>query len=277
MSISLRGVCTYVCMHHCLSYVDVLLGRSNQARAITEFEECMSTEETDNITENPVSTGPTASDAAVDFFSKQWKVVAGVVGAVVVIVAGYFYMDYQNNELNIEGLTHLSRVRMAYDMGQYELALTAQGLPPMDGQPVKGLVAISDEYSGTPAGEQAALMAGNAYVNLGKAAEASAQFEKAASSGSVVIQVGAMQGLAATMELNKNFAEAASKYEEAAKLADDSGLEEQCYLSAAACYEEAKNNEKAKELYRIIVKRFEMSEVAASAKSGLARLGTAID
>jgi len=255
----------------------MLLGRSNHAKTSTEIEECMSTEDIDNINETPVSAGPAATDAAVDFFTKQWKIVAGVVGAVVVIVAGYFYMDYQNNELNIEGLTHLSRVRMAYDMGQYELALTAQGLPAMDGQPVKGLVAISDEYSGTPAGEQAALMAGNAYINLGKASEAAAQFEKAASSDAVVIQVGAFQGLAASMELNKNFADAAVKYEEAAKLAEDSGLEEQCYLNAAACYEEAKNNEKAKELYRVIVKRFEMSEVAASAKSGLARLGTAID
>lgn len=237
----------------------------------------MSTEDMDNFTETPVSTGPAATDAAVDFFAKQWKVIAGVVGVVVVIVAGYFYMDYQNSELNIEGLTHLSRVRMAYDMGQYDLALTAQGLPPMDGQPVKGLVAISDEYSGTAAGELAALMAGNAYINLGKASEASAQFEKAASSDAMVVQVGALQGLAAALELNKNFAEAAAKYEEAAQKSEDSGLEEQCYLNAATCYEEAKNNEKAKELYRIIVKRFEMSEVAATAKSGLARLGTAID
>lgn len=237
----------------------------------------MSTEEIDNITESPVSTGPAATDAAVDFFAKQWKVVAGVVGAVVVVVAGYFYMQHQNSELNIEGLTHLSRVRMAYDMGQYEMALTAQGMPPMDGQPIKGLVAISDEYSGTAAGEWAALMAGNAYVNLGKATEAAAQFEKASSSDAAIVQVGALQGLAATMELSKNYADAAGKYEEAAKKAEDSGIEEQCYLNAATCYEEAKNSEKAKELYRFIVKRFEMSEVAASAKSGLARLGTAID
>lgn len=237
----------------------------------------MSTQDIDNITEEPVSTGPIAADAAVDFFSKQWRVIAGVVGAVVVVVAGYFYMEYQNSELNIEGLTHLSRVRLAYDMGQYDMALTGQGIPPMDGQPVKGLVAISDEYSGTSAGEMAALMAGNAYVNLGKATEATAQFERATSSDAPVVQVGALQGLAAALELSKNFSEAASKYEEAAKKAEETGLEEQCYLSAAACYEEANNKDKASELYRLIVKKFEMSEVAASAKSGLARLGTAID
>jgi tetratricopeptide (TPR) repeat protein len=237
----------------------------------------MSTQDIDNITEEPVSTGPVATDAASDFFTRQWKVVAGVLGVVVVVVAGYFYMEYQNSELNIEGLTHLSRVRLAYDMGQYDMALTGQGIPPMDGQPVKGLVAIGDEYSGTAAGEMAAMMAGNAYINLGKASEATSQFEKAASSDARIVQVGAVQGLAAALELGKNFSEAASKYEEAAKMAEDIGLEEQCYLSAAACYEEANNKDKASELYRLIVKKFEMSEVAASAKSGLARLGTAID
>ena len=66
-------------------------------------------------------------------------------------------------------------------------------------------------------------------------------------------------------------------YEEAATLADKTGLEDQILYRAAACYEEAKNNNKASELYRLVVKKFEMSEVSASAKSGLARLGTAID
>lgn len=237
----------------------------------------MSTEDTDNHAGTPVSTGPTATDAAADFFSKQWKVVAGVVVAVVVVVAGYFYMDNQNNELNIEGLTQLSRVRLAYDVGQFDMALSGRGIPPMDGEPVKGLTAISDEYAGTPAGEMAALMAGNAYVNLGKPADAAAQFELASKSDAQIIQIGAMKGLAATLELQQKFADAAAKYEEAATLADNTGLEEDCYLSAAAAYEEAKNTAKATELYQLIVKNFELSAVAASAKSGLARLGTAID
>ena len=170
-----------------------------------------------------------------------------------------------------------SRVRLAYDMGQFDMALTGNGIPPMDGQPVKGLVAISDEYSGTSAGELAALMAGNAYVNLGKTSEAQVQFDKAASSDALIVQVGALQGLAAVSELQKNFSEAAVKYEEAAVKAKETGLEEQSYVNAAACYEEAKNNEKAIELYRMIAKKFEMSEAAATAKAGLARLGTTID
>lgn len=221
----------------------------------------------------------TASSAQglVDFVTNRWQVLVGFVVAVTVIVGGYFYYQSQQQELNIEGLTQLSRIRSTYDMGAFDQALTGKGVPPMGTEPVKGLVAISDEYEGTPAGQQASLMAGNAYVNLGKATEAEAQFNRASGSSSQLVQVGAKQGLAAVRELEKKFAEAAALYEEAATIGDKTGLEDQILYKAAVCYEEAKNTAKATELYRLVVKKFEMSEVAASAKTGLARLGTAID
>lgn len=218
-----------------------------------------------------------SAQSAVDFIASRWQFLVGVLVGVVVVVGGYFFYDSQQQELNMEGLTHLSRVRGAYDMGAYDQALSGKGVPPMGTEAVKGLVAISDEYEGTPAGEQAALMAGNAYVNLGKASEAQPQFERAAGSSSKLVQVGAKQGLAAVSELQKNFAEAAVQYEAAAELADKTGFEDHILYRAAVCYEEAKNTAKAVETYRLITKKFEMSEVAASAKSGLARLGTAID
>jgi tetratricopeptide (TPR) repeat protein len=232
--------------------------------------------ETYQTTGLPESSASSAQ-SAVDFITNRWQFFVGVLVGVAVVIGGYFFYDAQQQELNMEGLTHLSRVRGAYDMGAYEQALTGKGLPPMGTEAVKGLVAISDEYEGTPSGEQAALMAGNAYVNLGKASEAQTQFERAAGSSSTLVQVGAKQGLAAVSELQKNFAEAASQYEEAAGLAEKSGFEDQILYRAAVCYEEAKNTNKAIEIYRLIAKKFEMSEVAASAKSGLARLGTAID
>jgi tetratricopeptide (TPR) repeat protein len=228
-------------------------------------------------TSEPTASSVDSAQNAVDFIASRWQIIVGVIAAIAVIVGGYFFYDSQQQELNIEGLTHLSRVRMTYDMAAYDQALTGKGIPPMGNEAVKGLVAISDEYEGTPAGQQAALMAGNAYVNLGNAAAAEEQFSRAGGSSSQLIQVGAKQGLAAVRELQKNFTEAASLYEEAAMLADKTGLEDRLAYNAAVCYEEAKNTAKAQELYRLVVKKHEMSEVAASAKSGLARLGTAID
>lgn len=224
----------------------------------------------------PESTSATARGAA-DFIANRWQLILGIIAAIAVIVGGYFFYEAQQQELNVEGLTHLSRIRGAYDMGAYEQALSAKGIPPMGAEAVKGLVAISDEYEGTPAGHQAALMAGNAYVNLGKATEAETQFNRAAESSALLIQIGAKQGLASVLELQKKFAEAAVLYEETATLADKTGLEDNILYRAGVCYEEAKNTAKAQEIYRTVVKKFEMSEIAASAKTGLARLGTTID
>ncbi len=226
--------------------------------------------------ELPASTAM-ASSNIVDFITGRWQFFAGVLVGLAIVIGGYFYYDSQQQELNMEGLTHLSRVRNVFDMGAYDAALTGKGIPPVGAEAVKGLVAISDEYEGTPAGEQAALMAGNAYVNLGKPNDALGQFERAASSDSKLVQAGAKQGLAAVNELQKKVSEAAALYEEAATLADKTGIEDVMLYRAAVCYEEAKNTTKAVELYRLVVKKYEMSEVAASAKSGLARLGTAID
>lgn len=79
------------------------------------------------------------------------------------------------------------------------------------------------------------------------------------------------------MELAGSTAEAAAQYEKAATVGEKTGLEEACWLNAALCYEKASNKEKAGEIYRIIVKRYETSEVASAARGGLARLGMAID
>ena len=228
-------------------------------------------------TSGPSDTSTSSAQGAVNFITNRWQFFVGVLVGLALVIGGYFFYDSQQKELNVEGLTHLSRLRGAYDMGAYDQALTGKGLPPMGAEVVKGLVDISNEYEGTPAGEQAALMAGNAYVNLGKGSEAQAQFERASGSSSKMIQVGAKQGLAAVLELRGSFAEAAALYEDAATLADRSGFEDHILYRAAVCYEEAKNTAKAVETYRLITKKFEMSEVAASAKSGLARLGTAID
>lgn len=236
----------------------------------------MITEEHENMPASPATAGRSGEDAAVDFFTKQWKVIAGVLGVLVVVVVGYFYIDSQNDELNLEGLTALARIRNVYgqDTVDYNLALKGQG---KGAQSLKGLLDISSEYEGTPAGEMAALMAGNALVVLNRPAEAAEQFEKASASDAAIVQLGAMQGLAAVKELQGDFKSAAEQYEAAAAVGEEIGLDDKCFLNAAVCYEEANNKAKAIELYRMIVKKFAMSNVAADAKSGLARLGTAID
>lgn len=208
---------------------------------------------------------------------KKWKLYAGIAVVITAIIAGgYWYMSDQVTK-NQEAATHLSRIRGLFELGEFEAALTADTVSPVGQDKVLGLLEIADQYGGTDAGKIAALMAGNCLVNLGRFDEAKARFETAQSSSSTIIEVGAMQGLAACAEAAGDLAGAADLYEQAANRGLKTGLEAPCFYKAGLCYEKSGNKEKAGELYRTVAKQYEISDVAPSARTGLARLGMAID
>lgn len=215
--------------------------------------------------------------ATADQIRSQWKIVVGVVVVIGVAIGAYWWYTNDRTERNIEASTELSRIRTTFDLGEYSKALTGDSVPPVGSDKVKGLLQISEEFSGTDAGALAALMSGNALLNLGRFAEAQVQFERAQSSDAQIVEIGALQGLGSCKEAAKDFQGAATIYEQAGTQGAKSGLEDRCYYHAALCYEKSGNKEKAIELYTLVVKKFEMSEVAASARGGLARLGMAID
>lgn len=244
---------------------------------VFDIEECMSTDIVEQVNDKAQSGPVQGSVGAVDRMQGNWKMLAILAVLVAVVIGGIYFYRQQKQTHNIEANAALSRVRSFFEQGEFQKALTADKVPPMGGEPVKGLLAISDEYSGTEAGATAALMAGNSLSNLGKYSEATEQFERAKGSDAIVTQVGALTGLGACREAEKDYAGAAALYEQAAERGSKSGLEDRCWLYAALSYEKAGNKEKAGQIFRTIVKRYEMSELAPAAKSGLARLGMAID
>lgn len=240
----------------------------------------MSTEPLETVqgTSSKASTSEQQIDVLVDRVRSQAKpVIAGVV-VIVLAIVGYWWYSSTQAERNAEAATQLSRVRGAFEMGEYGKALAGgDSLPTYGVDKVMGLLDISEQYSGTDAGAIAALMAGNALANLGRIGEASVQFERAQSSDAEVVKLGAIKGLALIQEDAGNFAEAAALYEKAAVQGAKTGLESDCYYNAGLCFEKAKSNDKAAEMYRLVIKKFEMSESVGPAKLGLARLGMGID
>lgn len=208
---------------------------------------------------------------------KQWYIIVAAAFVVVVAIGGYMMYSNAQQEKNEEANTAISRIRTVFDQGEFEKALTAKGMAPIGNETVLGLEAIVEEYGGTDAGKLASLMAGNCYVNLGKYAEAQGQFENAQNSDAPLVQVGALTGLGACKEQENDWAGAAELYERAAGISGKSGLEDRCLLYAGLAYEKAGNKEKAAKSFTDIVKRNEGSEYASFAKTGLARLGMAID
>jgi predicted negative regulator of RcsB-dependent stress response len=240
----------------------------------------MSTEPLETVqgTSSKASTSEPQVDALVERVRSQAKpVIVGVV-VIVLIAVGYWWYSSTQAERNAEAATQLSRVRGAFEVGEFNKALVGGDSLPMYGaDKVMGLLDISEQYEGTDAGAIAALMAGNALANLGRIGEAAAQFERAQSSDAEVVKVGAMKGLALVQEDAGNYADAAALYEKAAAQGAKTGLEDDCFYKAGLCYEKAKSNEKAAEMYRTVVKKFEMSESSGLARLGLARLGMGID
>jgi tetratricopeptide (TPR) repeat protein len=235
----------------------------------------MSTE-TAETTTSTVSTGGVQSSSGSGVMSKATPILVAAL-AIVVAAGGWWWYSSNAEQENKEANLALSRVRALYVQGEGDKALTGEGLPVIDDVKSPGLRAIAEQYGSTPAGQLAALMAGNILANNGKAAEAKAYFETASESDAILVQVGAMNGLAACLEASGSMSEAAAKYEEAAKLGDKSGIEATSWLNAGVCYEKAGNKQKAIEALTIVVKKYATSDVVPSAKQALARLGTAID
>jgi tetratricopeptide (TPR) repeat protein len=213
----------------------------------------------------------------IESVTGKWQLYAGIALVITLSIAGFWWYTSHEEELNMQAVSHLARVRSAFDAGNYSRALTGDSIAAVGQDKALGLLEISDEFSGTDAGKIAALMAGNCLINLGRFEEAVAQFERAQGSEALVVEVGALKGLAACREVNKDFTGAAVLYEQAAQRSLNTGLEVDCLLAAALCFEKSGDKAKAGQLFTNIAKKYEASTVAPQAKSGLARLGMAID
>lgn len=229
--------------------------------------------------QRPSGSGNVPEDAPAWLVSamNNWKLYAGMAVVVTAIIGGMYYYMSTAAEANQEAALHLSRIRPAFEAGEFESALTADTISPVGQDEVMGLLEISDQYGDTDAGKVAALMAGNCLVNLGRYDEARSLFQTAQSTSSTIVEVGAMQGLASCAEASGDLSGAGDLYEQAAKRGLKTGLEAPCFFKAGLCYERSGETEKATELYKTVAKQYKTSEVAPSAQTGLARLGMAID
>lgn len=203
--------------------------------------------------------------------------VLGIGVGILALGGGLLYWHLSQQKRNEEAALWLSRIYTYYDNGDYERALFGDTAKSVRGEPVRGLLAIVEEYGSTPAGKVAAFYAGSSYLLLGQIAKAESFFKLAMTSEAPLVQVGAYAGLAACREEQGKLAEAAQLYERAALLGAPIGMAERYTFFAAYCYEVAGNAQKAAQLYRQILVENEFSDFANEAKAGLARLGIVVE
>ena len=145
------------------------------------FIEDVNVDEKDSATAKAFDTLDQTASRAEDFIAKNQKVILGVLGAVVLGVVGYFAYEKfvaepNQQEAADELFVAQQNFKKAVDGDVKADSLFNLVLKGSEGK--FGVVKIAEEYSGTDAGNQANYMAGIAYLNTGKYAEAITSLEK---------------------------------------------------------------------------------------------------
>jgi len=196
----------------------------------------------------------------------------GIIGILLlVVVGGLFYYNYSRGKNNGDALVALARIRPYYDRGEFMVAISGDSSKTVNGEKIRGLRVVVDEFKSSPAGKIAALFLGNSYLGLGQAAKAAEPFEIAAGADDPLVTSAAHAGLAAVAESAGKFDDAAQQY---AKAASEDRLElntPQYLIGAARNYERAGKQDEAKENYRKVATQYPQSPANAQARLALAR------
>lgn len=145
------------------------------------FIEDVNVDEKDSTTAKAFDTLDQSASKAEDFIAKNQKVILGGLLAVVVVVVGYFAYDKFIAEPNQQEAAEELFVAQQNFQKAVDGDVKADSLfnLVLNGSEGKfGVIKIAEQYSGTDAANQANFMAGIAYLNTGKYAEAIASLEK---------------------------------------------------------------------------------------------------
>jgi tetratricopeptide (TPR) repeat protein len=175
-------------------------------------------------------------------------------------IPGYIYYHQQQEEAANQ---KLGQILPVYEQGNYQQALDGTGNQ-------AGLLAISEDYSNTDAGNLATFYAANALYQLeeyDRALTHYRQFEKEQG----FIGSSAYAAQAAIHENKGNFQRAAELYEQAASQYPNKLTAPRFLLSAGQAYEEAGQYEAAMSAYQKIRDEYPESDQASSAERYMAR------
>lgn len=193
-----------------------------------------------------------------DFFQQNRNIVLGVVGAIVLLIAGFFgYRAY------VSGQDETAQAELFPSVYQLEAdslkkALNGDGRTP-------GLLAVADNYGSTKSGNLAQFYAGLGLLKQGKYDEAINHL-KSFSSSDLLVQARAYALIGDAYMEKKSYDEAADYYKRAADYKSNKFFTPGYLIKLAVAYEQAKQNDKAISTYNDIIETYAQSTEAVSAK-----------
>jgi tetratricopeptide (TPR) repeat protein len=197
------------------------------------------------------------------FFEENRTLVYGALAGLVLLaagVAGYLYYQTQQQAAAEE---ELARIVRTYEQGSYQAALDGTGN-------AMGLLAISDNYSGTQAGNLATYYAADALYRLGEYDRALGLFQDYEATEDF-IGASALAAQAAIHANRSEFDRAASLYVDAAEQYPNSLTTPKYLMSAGKAYEEAGDYSAAIDAYHRIEDEYPESSFAQQVPRYIAR------
>lgn len=217
-------------------------------------------------TEEYIGTGDAATEAPSTGanFSKYRNIILGVAGVLVLVVAGYFVLDYLNEQKDQEAKEQAIQAFKNYERDSLDKALKGTSQYP-------GLEKIADEYGSTKTGKLAKYMLGTTLVSQGKSDEGMKYLESFGNNGTMVSAVN-YAAQAYVLEEKKEPRKAAQLWEKAAGIKENAFTTPEYLQQAARCYMDAGDNDAALAIFKDIKKRYPNSESGRNADKYIARL-----
>jgi tetratricopeptide (TPR) repeat protein len=187
------------------------------------------------------------------------KVYMGLGIVVVLIIAGFLYMNNKNAK-NEEAETKLSTVITLYEQGKYPESINGD---PTAG--ITGLTQIVNDYGSTESGETAKLYLGNCYFNLKDYDNALRQFQDY-SGDNDIIQASCLSGVGAVYEAKGDMKKAGEFFEKAAKVNKEVVINQENLFYAIRAYTQAGDKESAKRVYSTLREQYPKSKYVNESK-----------
>lgn len=193
-----------------------------------------------------------------DFFQQNRNIVLGVLGGIVLLIAGFFgyraYVGGQDETAQVELFPSVYQL----EADSLKKALNGDGRTP-------GLLAVADNYGSTSAGNLAQFYAGLGLLKQGKYDEAIDHLTDFSSSD-LLVQARAYALIGDAYMEKKSPDEAADYYKKAADYKSNKFFTPGYLMKLAVAYEQAKQNDKAISTYNTIIETYPQSTEAVSAK-----------
>ena len=203
---------------------------------------------------------------AENWLESNPKIVFGILGALVLVVGGFFGYRYYAQTQNSSAQKEMFQAVRYFEADSLNLALNGDGNQ-------LGFLQIINEYGMTKSASLANFYVGAIYMKQGKFQPALLYLEDF-KANDLLVQARAYSLIGdANMELNK-FEDAARAYSKAASYKPNKFFSPTYLMKAALAYEKLNNNEKAREVYQEIIDKYSTSQEYQNARKYKARLET---